>query len=64
MVKEQNYCIEAFPTNWVSIANKIVLADFGHFPLQAHFLEQILHCHRRTVELNTRLVKHAVISVL
>ena len=40
-----------------------MLAEFGHFPLQVHFWQQILRYHHRTVALdNTRLVKLAMVS--
>ena len=40
-----------------------MLTEFGHFPLQVHFWQQILRYHHRTVALdNTRLVKLAMVS--
>ncbi len=47
----------------ISTTNEIVLAEFGRFPLQIHFWQQILRYHHRTVALdNTRLVKLAMLS--
>ena len=44
-------------------ANEIVLAEFGRFPLQVHFWQQILHYHHRVVALdNSRLVKLAMVD--
>ena len=44
-------------------ANAIVLAEFGRFPLQVHFWQQILHYHHRVVALdNSRLVKLAMVD--
>ena len=46
----------------MSVANKIVLAEIGHFPSQVHFVQQILHCHHGTVALdNAHLVKLAMV---
>ena len=39
-------------------ANEIVLAEFGRFPLQVHFWQQILRYHHR----DTRLVKLAMVD--
>jgi len=48
---------------WKSTANEIVLAEFGHFLLQMHFLQQILRYHHRTVGLDsTRLVTFAMME--
>ena len=45
----------------ISTTNEIVLAEFGRFPLQIQFWQQILRYHHRTVALdNTRLVKLAI----
>ena len=42
-------------------ANEIVLAEFGRFPLQVHFWQQILRYHHRVAALdNSRLVKLAM----
>ena len=47
----------------ISTTNEIVLAEFGRFPLQIQFWQQILQYHHRTVALdNTRLVKLAMLS--
>jgi len=47
----------------ISTTNEIVLAEFGRFPLQIHFWQQISRYHHRTVALNnTRLVKLAMLS--
>ena len=35
----------------VSTANEIALAEFGRFPLQVHFWQQILRYHSRLVKL-------------
>ena len=44
-------------------ANEIVLAEFGRFPLQVHFWQQILRYHHRVVALdNSRLVKIAMVD--
>ena len=44
-------------------ANEIVLAEFGRFPLQVHFWQQILRYHHRVVALdNSRLVKLAMVD--
>ena len=44
-------------------ANEIVLAEFGRFPLQVHFWQQILRYHHRVVALdNSRLVKLALVD--
>ena len=41
----------------------VVLAEFGRFPLQAHFWQQILRHHHRVVALdNSRLVKFAMVA--
>ena len=41
----------------------LVLAEFGRFPLQIHFWQQILCYHHRTVALdNTRLVQLALVG--
>ena len=47
----------------MSTTSDIVLAEFGRFPLQVHFWQQILRYHHRTVALdNSRLVKLAMVS--
>ena len=44
-------------------AIEIVLAEFGRFPLQVHFWQQILRYHHRVVALdNSRLVKLAIVD--
>ena len=46
-----------------STANQIVLAEFGRFPLQIHFWQQILRYHNRVRALpNNRLDKLALID--
>ena len=35
-------------------ANEIVLAEFGKFPLQVHFWQQILRFHHRVVALDSQ----------
>ncbi len=46
-----------------SIANHTVLAELGHFPLQAHFWQQILRYHHRTNAFdNVRLVKLGMVD--
>ena len=46
-----------------STANEIVLAELGRFPLQVHFLQQILRYHHRSVGLETnRLVTLAMME--
>ena len=43
-----------------STANEIVLAEFGRYPLQIHFWQQVLRYHNRVLKLNnSRLVKIA-----
>ena len=45
------------------ITNQIVLAEFGRFPLQIHFWQQILRYHNRVRALpNSRLDKLALID--
>ena len=47
----------------ICTANEIALAEFGRFPLQVHFWQQILRYHHRVVALdNSRLVKLAVVD--
>ena len=47
----------------ISTKNEIVLAEFGRFPLQIHFRQQILRYHHRTVAWNdTCLVKLAMLG--
>ncbi len=47
----------------MSTANEIVLAEFGRFPLQIHFWQQILRYHHRVLALdNSRLVKLATVD--
>ena len=47
----------------MSTTSEIVLVEFGRFPLQVHFWQQILRYHHRTTALdNTRLVKLAMVS--
>ena len=47
----------------MSTTSYIMLAEFGHFPLQVHNWQQILRHHHRTVALdNSRLVKLARVS--
>ncbi len=44
-------------------ANEIVLAEFGRFPLQVHFWQQILRYHHRVIALdNFRPVKLAIVD--
>ncbi len=44
-------------------ANEVVLAELGRFPLQTHFLQQILRYHHRTMGLgSTRLVTLAMME--
>ena len=44
-------------------ANEIVLPEFGRFPLQVHFRQQILRYHHRVVALdNSCLVKLAIVD--
>lgn len=46
-----------------STTNEIVLAELGRFPLQTHFLQQILRYHHRTMALDgTRLVTLAMME--
>ena len=43
-----------------STANEIVLTEFGRYPLQIHFWQQVLRYHNRVLKLNdSRLVKIA-----
>ena len=43
------------------VKEEIVLAEYGRFPLQVHFWQQILRYHHRVVALdNSRLVKLAM----
>ena len=43
-----------------STASEIVLAEFGRYPLQIHFWQQVLRYHNRVLKLdNSRLVKIA-----
>lgn len=54
--------VVAFAARHSSIPD-LVLAEFGHFPLQVHFWQQIVRCHHRTVALdNARLIKLAMVS--
>ena len=47
----------------MSTASEIVLAEFGRFPLQIHFWQQVLRYHHRLVALdNSRLVKLAMVD--
>ena len=47
----------------ICTANEIALAEFGRFPLQVHFWQQILRYHHRVVALdNSRLVKLAMVD--
>ena len=47
----------------ICTANEIALAEFGRFPLQVHFWQQILRYHHRAVALdNSRLVKLAIVD--
>ena len=47
----------------ICTANETVLAEFGRFPLQVHFWQQILRYHHRVVALdNSRLVKLAMVD--
>ena len=44
-------------------ANEIVLAEFGRFPLQVHFWQQVLRYHHRVVALDNHcLVKLAMVD--
>lgn len=46
-----------------STANQIVLAEFGRYPLQIHFWQQILRFHNRALKLpNERLIKIALVD--
>ena len=46
-----------------STANEIVLAEFGRYPLQIHFWQQILRFHNRVLKLaDSRLVKLAFVD--
>ena len=46
-----------------STANEIVLAEFGRYPLQIHFWQQVLRFHNRALKLpDTRLVKLAFVA--
>ena len=48
-----------------SVTNEIILAEFGRFPLQVHFWQQVLRYHNRAATLPlTRLVKLALIDGL
>ena len=47
----------------ICTANEVALAEFGRFPLQVHFWQQILRYHHRVVALdNSRLVKLAMVD--
>lgn len=47
----------------MSTASEIVLAEFGRFPLQIHFWQQVLRYHHRLLALdNSRLVKLAMVD--
>ena len=39
----------------ICTANEIALAEFGRFPLQVHFWQQILRYHHRSVIIRTTL---------
>ena len=43
-------------------ANEIVLAEFGRFPLQVHFWQQILRYHHIVASDNSCLVKLAMVD--
>ena len=52
----------SFLKHWLGVgictANETALAEFGRFPLQGHFWQQILRYHHRVVVLdNSRLVR-------
>ena len=59
-VKQQKYCIEALSNNCRVSECDIVLAEFGRFPLQVPFWQQLLRDHHRTVALDN--VKLALVS--
>ena len=46
-----------------STTNEMVLAEFGRYPLQTHFWQQVLRFHNRAVQMpNSRLVKLALVD--